>query len=77
MVLGMVLFFLWTTPCPALDDAGMVIDALVVRPLGVGATLAGTAVFIVALPFSECGKDCRQTCGGTCMFYFYAPIGRI
>ncbi len=30
----------------------MVLDALMVRPLGLGATILGTAVFVLALPFT-------------------------
>jgi hypothetical protein len=48
-------------PAPALanetgtednDDVAIVFDLVVTRPLGLVATVAGTAIFIVALPFS-------------------------
>lgn len=34
------------------DDAAVVADILLVRPVGLAAVVVGTAVFIVALPFS-------------------------
>jgi len=34
------------------EDVALVADILLVRPLGVAAVVIGTAVFIVALPFS-------------------------
>jgi hypothetical protein len=41
------------------DLAGgkMIADALLVRPLGIVATLAGGVIFVVSLPFSLLGKN--------------------
>jgi hypothetical protein len=40
--------------------AGMIIDGLVVRPLGLVATLIGSVVFVVTLPFSALGGNVDQ-----------------
>lgn len=39
------------------DPGAMTIDALVARPVGLVATLAGAAVFVVSLPFSAVGGN--------------------
>ncbi len=39
------------------SGAAMLIDGLVVRPLGFAATLVGSAVFVVTLPFSFLGDN--------------------
>ena len=41
--------------------ATMVADALIARPLYAGATLLGTAVFLVALPFSALGGNVERS----------------
>ena len=79
LVFSIILFFLWATPCPALDDARFVIDPLIVRPLGVGSTLVGTAVFIVALPFTiparSVGKAADKLIMAPARFTFTRPLG--
>ena len=40
-----------TTKAPNAADA-MVLDALLLRPLGLAATVLGTAMFVITLPFS-------------------------
>jgi hypothetical protein len=40
--------------------AGMIIDGLVARPLGLVATLVGSVVFVVTLPFSALGGNVDQ-----------------
>lgn len=62
IVLAMLLMFctmLWPSaaarePGPVSGDRAtdMLVDAVVVRPLGVAATLLGTALTVVALPFT-------------------------
>lgn len=42
------------------DPGAMTIDALVARPVGLVATLAGTAVFVVSLPFSAIGGNSEE-----------------
>lgn len=52
LVLSIVLILVWAGPIPASDDAQIVVDTLMVRPLGVVATLAGSVIFVFSLPFS-------------------------
>ena len=40
--------------------AGMIIDGLVVRPLGLVATVLGTVAFVVTLPFSALGGSVEE-----------------
>ena len=71
---------LWAGPVAAEADlyeqqgndrsaGAMVVDALAVRPLGMAATLLGSAVFIISLPFSALGGNVdegeqgREQCG--------------
>ncbi len=57
----------------------MVADALVVRPLGIVALIAGTAVFIVSLPFSALGgntdKAFEHMMVKPAKFTFQRPLG--
>ncbi|MDH3916830.1 MAG: hypothetical protein OEU25_01500 [Rhodospirillales bacterium] len=39
---------------------GMVIDGLVVRPLGLVATVLGTVAFVITLPFSALGGNVEE-----------------
>ena len=39
---------------------GMVIDGLVVRPLGLVATIVGSVIFVITLPFSAMGDNVAQ-----------------
>jgi hypothetical protein len=43
-----------------LGAAGMIIDGLVVRPLGLVATILGSVAFVVTLPFSALGGNVDQ-----------------
>ena len=43
-----------------LGAAGMIIDGLVVRPLGLVATVLGTVAFVVTLPFSALGGNVEE-----------------
>ena len=68
------LFFAITIAAPvrdvhAADDAAMVIDAIVVRPLGLVAMVAGSALFIVSLPFTALSKST----GRAAEHFIYAP----
>jgi hypothetical protein len=40
--------------------AGMIIDGLVVRPLGLVATIVGSVLFVITLPFSAMGGNVAQ-----------------
>jgi len=43
------------------SPAYMVADFFAARPLGIVATLFGTATFLLALPFSELGNNTQQS----------------
>jgi hypothetical protein len=57
----------------------MVVDVLVVRPLGLVAMAAGTAVFVVALPFSALGRNVKASAKKLVVepakFTFARPLG--
>jgi len=40
--------------------AGMIIDGLVVRPLGLVATIVGSVIFVITLPFSAMGDNVAE-----------------
>ena len=54
-------------------------DLLVVRPLGIVASVLGTAVFIVSLPFSALGGNTKTACQklvqDPAKFTFKRPLG--
>ncbi|HSU53207.1 MAG TPA: hypothetical protein VLT36_04025 [Candidatus Dormibacteraeota bacterium] len=58
-----VVAFLGTsaTPCLAQDDLDMAADVIIVRPACVVATAVGSALFVVALPFSAISKSVRKS----------------
>jgi hypothetical protein len=51
------------TPCLASsdDDMQVVTDAIIVRPACLVATVVGSALFIVALPFAAMSKSVKKT----------------
>jgi hypothetical protein len=52
------------TPAAALDDGGPLAtaaDAIVVRPCCLVATVVGSAVFVVALPWAAASKSVKKT----------------
>lgn len=57
----------------------MAADLLVVRPLGIVASVVGTAVFIVSLPFSALGGNtkiaCQKLVVDPAKFTFKRPLG--
>jgi hypothetical protein len=57
----------------------MAADLLVVRPLGIVASVVGTAVFIVSLPFSALGGNtkiaCQKLVEDPAKFTFKRPLG--
>jgi hypothetical protein len=57
----------------------MTADLLVVRPLGIVASVVGTAVFIVSLPFSALGGNtkiaCQKLVKDPAKFTFKRPLG--
>jgi len=56
ILIGMIVSIFIAVPAfaesAADQDYGMMVDVLAVRPAGLAATVLGTAVFIVALPFA-------------------------
>ena len=62
------------------DPAVMTVDALVVRPLGAVATVAGLAVFVVSSPFSALGGNIREAweslVTSPAEFTFQRPLGQ-
>jgi hypothetical protein len=64
----------------AFDDAFIVIgDLVVARPLGLVATVAGSAVFVVSLPFAltsgSVNKTANTLVGAPFRFTFERPLG--
>lgn len=59
----------------------MFVDGFVVRPLGVGATVVGTAVWIVTLPFSALGGNVGEATEKLIVdpaeFTFTRPLGEL
>jgi hypothetical protein len=60
-VISMAIFLAITAPAPALayesgtesgDDAAIILDLAVLRPVGLVATVAGFAIFVCSLPIS-------------------------
>jgi hypothetical protein len=85
--------FLWTTsPVHAAEDASiarsddvsaeaMVVDGLLLRPGGVIATLVGSVVFVVTLPFSiptkSVDKAAQKLVVDPAKYTFVRPLGQI
>jgi hypothetical protein len=59
----------------------MIADFCVMRPLGIGATVVGTAFFIVSLPFSALGKNTGpawdKMVADPFAFTFARPLGEV
>ena len=59
----------------------MIADFAVMRPLGIGATVVGTAFFIVSLPFSALGKNTGaawdKMVADPFNFTFARPLGEV
>jgi hypothetical protein len=62
-----------------LQGGRMIADALLVRPLGIVATLAGGLIFVVSLPFSLLGKNTGEAyerlLADPAAFTFTRPLG--
>ena len=69
--------------CQDLDNEitaeAMAADLLVIRPLGIVASVVGTAVFIVSIPFSALGGNtkiaCQKLVQDPARFTFKRPLG--
>jgi len=59
----------------------MVVDGAVARPLGLGATVVGTAIWIVTLPFSALGGNVGEAADRLIVdparFTFVRPLGEL
>ena len=44
-----------------ISTENMVADAVIVRPLGIIATLLGVGLFVISLPFSALGKNVKES----------------
>jgi hypothetical protein len=59
----------------------MLLDGVVVRPLGIGATVVGVAVWIVTLPFSLLGGNAGEAADALIVdpaaFTFTRPLGEL
>ncbi|MEE8398347.1 MAG: hypothetical protein V3S89_05025 [Desulfobacterales bacterium] len=57
----------------------MIVDILLVRPLGLVATVAGTALFVASLPFSLMGRNVKAAAKKMVLepakFTFVRPLG--
>ncbi len=57
----------------------MVIDGLLIRPLGIVATVAGSVLFVVSLPFSALGGNVKKAAKKLVIepakFTFTRPLG--
>lgn len=59
--------------------AAMGVDVLVIRPLSLVATVAGTGLFVLSLPFSALGRNtdeaAGQLVGAPAKYTFLRPLG--
>jgi hypothetical protein len=58
----------------------MAADALIGRPLGLGATVLGTGAFVATLPFTICSRSVRESARGLvaepARWTFKRPLGQ-
>lgn len=59
----------------------MLVDGVLVRPLGLGATVAGAAIWVVTLPFSALGGNVKEAANTLVVdparFTFNRPLGEL
>jgi len=93
MALVVAVFFLWTTSLVHAHDSyytarsddvsaeAIIADGLLMRPGGIVATVLGTAVFVVTLPFSiptrSVDKAAQKLIVEPARFTFVRPLGQI
>ena len=64
---------------PQVDAGSMAADALVARPLGIVATVAGFGLFVISVPFSALGRNVGDAWNAMVVypakFTFARPLG--
>ena len=82
LIIIMTVLFAFTSTFAFADsdkDEAMILDTIVERPAGLVATIVGTAVFVVGLPFSLLGNNTRDTAQtlvvAPAKFTFARPVG--
>jgi len=62
-----------------ISTENMVADALIVRPLGIIATILGAGLFVISLPFSALGQNVKEAGNklvvAPAKFTFTRPLG--
>ena len=68
-----------TTATRDRSAGGMTVDLLMVRPVGIASVVLGSAVFVVALPFSllggNTGESAKKLIAEPAKFTFVRPLG--
>lgn len=81
IIIMTIVFVFSSTLSFAAEDKGaaMVGDTVLVRPLGIVATVVGAAVFVVSLPFSLLGGNVKEAghdlVAAPATFTFKRPLG--
>jgi hypothetical protein len=87
---GLIAFALITTPHSSIADDGntvtgdkstdMAVDLVIIRPLGLATTIVGTALTIVALPFTIPSGSVRESAQAMIVkpaeYTFKRPLGQ-
>jgi hypothetical protein len=83
LIAFLVIFALITSAAPAMardiDEADIIADALFVRPVSLAATVVGSVIFVVALPFSipsgSVGTVGQEIVVAPAKYTFIRPMG--
>jgi len=74
-----LLITLWTMPASAADSGDVAVDAVVVRPVCLLATVVGSALFVVSLPIAAISKSIKPAAhalvGRPASATFKRPLG--
>jgi len=66
---------------PCVSARSIVLDVIIVRPLGIAATIFGSIVFVVSLPFSHLGGNVEEAkqilVAEPSSFTFKRPLGEL
>jgi len=62
-----------------ISTESMIVDAVLIRPLGICATIVGAGLFIISIPFSLLGKNVKEAGQNLVVapakFTFQRPLG--